>query len=276
MNAFDKIKYIEIETHSGCTRKCQWCLFGAYPDFRPYKTMCLDTRYIESVLRDLKRNGFRGMIGLFSINEPLLDKRIVGGELIGLCRAILGNDVLLTITTNGDLLSKDLADYLFAGGLDQIKVSCYEKARYEKMLDIFSQYNNVIILDQTRYNDGLYESNRAGSLKALKTKPNYSSCYFPEYRTVIGWDGGVRICYHDILQKIKIGCIKEEKLSEILNGDLYIRLSHVIRMHRQAVTPCCSCNVRGHLEKMLCLNNEVETKLILKTLNSDNKNLHQE
>lgn len=46
MNIFDTLKYIEIETHSACTRECPWCLFGAYPDFRPSEQTFLDTEYI--------------------------------------------------------------------------------------------------------------------------------------------------------------------------------------------------------------------------------------
>lgn len=261
MGVFDKLKYIEIETHSACTRKCTWCLFGAYPDFRPKTQAFLDEKLITDIFLDLKLNGFCGVIGLFSIDEPLMDERIVNGKLIRTCREILGNNVCITITTNGDLLTKELADFLFSYGLDFMKISCYEKSRYLKMKKIFSNCNNVFVLDQTRYIDGKYESNRGGALM-LKSEVSFNSCFFPQYRITIGWDGELRICYHDILQKMKIGNIKSRNLFDILTDTEFLRTVKTIECDRQSIVPCNNCNVRGNEQKMLKFNHEIEKYMI--------------
>lgn len=249
MSIFDTLKYIEIETHSACTRNCPWCLFGAYPNFRPVEPKFLGTEYIYDIFKDLYEHGFSGVIGLFSINEPLMDSRISNGQLISTCKEIFGGKVMVTITTNGDLLTQPLADYLFSCGLDTIKISCYSTEQFSKFQRTFNSYSNVSILDQTRYLYGKYESNRGGSL--FRTPISFSSCYYPQYRAAVGWDGEVRICYNDVLQKRKIGNIKQTHLCDILESDKMNALRERIRTQRQTEVPCCNCNVRGHEEKLI-------------------------
>lgn len=261
MNPLKKMQYIEIETHSACTRKCNWCLFGAYPNFRPKKQQFLEDEYILSILYNLRENNFRGVIGFFSINEPLMDLRIAEGTLFRKSKQILGNNVLFSITTNGDLLNDEMVTRLFESGLDFMKISCYETERYEKLNHLYKDNSRIIVLNQTRYNLGEYESNRGGSLATSHLITNHNSCYFPQYRIVIGWDGEVRICYHDILQRIKLGNIKNSSLQSILNSSQYTQLVHDIQYSRQSVFPCSVCNVCGNEKKFLDSN-----KTILKQL----------
>ena len=261
MNPFDKIRYIEIETHSACTRKCNWCLFGAHPNFRPKEQQFLNDDCILNILYDLREKNFCGVIGFFSINEPLLDQRIVNGSLFRKSKQILGNSILVSITTNGDLLNKELLNSLFASGLDFIKISCYEMERYKELNSLYKDNEKVILLDQTRYNRGEFESNRGGSLDITNLNTEYTSCFFPQYRIAIGWDGEVRICYHDVLQRIKIGNVKHSRLSSILNSKYYVQLVHNIQYSRQSIFPCSLCNVCGDEEKFLSSNQTILRQL---------------
>lgn len=265
MNPFDKIRYIEIETHSACTRKCNWCLFGAHPNFRSEKQQFLEDEYILSVLYDLKENGFRGAIGFFSINEPLLDQRITNGSIFCKCKQILGDNVLISITTNGDLLNEELLANLFVSGLDFIKISCYETERYESLSQLYKDNKRIIVLNQTRYNWGEFESNRGGGLDCSHLNTNHTSCYFPQYRIAVGWDGEVRICYHDILQRVKIGNVKYSRLSSILSSERYTQLTHDIQHSRQSVFPCSICNVYGNEKKFLKSNEAILKQLKVNT-----------
>jgi 2-iminoacetate synthase ThiH len=93
--------YLEIETCSLCNRTCPWCLFGQLPNFRGDQLQFLDTFYIEKILSELNQNRFKGVISLYSMNEPLLDERIKNGYLFQLCRNILTDtDVKIKINTN--------------------------------------------------------------------------------------------------------------------------------------------------------------------------------
>ena len=245
-NVFTTLQYIEIETISSCTRKCHWCLFGQYPDYRPKETQILETECIEELFYDLKNNGFSGVIGLFSINEPLLDSRITSGYLIEKCRNILGNSVRINLTTNGDLLSDTILESLFVYGLDQLKISCYSQESYYRMLQLTNGYTQVRVLDQIRYNRGEFESNRGGAVLGSNRKPReFFSCAYPYYRTAIGWNGNVRICYNNILEDIVLGNIHDKLFSEIVNSSDSERLRQAIYNQRQTIFPCNRCNVQG-------------------------------
>lgn len=258
LKLFDTLKYIEIETHSACTRCCPWCLFGAYPNLRPSGIEYLDTIYITNILYDLRRNNYSGAIGLYSINEPLMDERIISGELIRLCKEILGQHVVVTITTNGDLLTYKIANHLFAHGLDHMKISCYEKDRYKEMKRLFEKHFNISVTDQTRYWNGGFESNRAGALRKSRLFiPN--SCYYPFYRSAIGWDGEIRICYNDFLNNIKIGNIKCYNFSDIMHTKENIEIRKNIRTNRHNFFPCCNCNINVPQKKMDDFNNKIKT-----------------
>lgn len=252
MNIFQTLCYIEIETVSSCTRRCPWCLFGAYPDHRPSKTQYLDIEVIHNVFRTLKRNNFKGMIALFSINEPLLDERISSGRLIRDCKRIFDDQVLVSLTTNGDLLSPAAVEILFRNGLDQLKISCYTDAEYQTKRKLYGNDDRIIVYNQTHFQRNEYESNRAGTIEGSSVRfCGYDSCSSPFYRTAIGWDGEVRICLNDILQKVKIGNVYEQDLAGILNGEKMTEMRDRIYSERQSFRPCCDCNVSGDEQKMI-------------------------
>jgi MoaA/NifB/PqqE/SkfB family radical SAM enzyme len=252
MNIFQKLCYVEIETVSSCTRKCPWCLFGAFPDFRPAKAQYLDTKVIHNVFSSLKQSGFKGMIALFSINEPLLDERILNGKLIRDCKTVFQEQVLVELTTNGDLLTPTVADMLFGSGLDILKISCYTPDSYHNMLQFYGGDGRITVYDQTRFQQNEYESNRAGTIDgSFRQFCGYGSCSSPFYRTAIGWDGEVRICFNDILQQVRIGNVYDRDFAELLSGAEMTEMRETIYSDRQKFKPCCYCNVAGDEQKMI-------------------------
>ena len=64
----------------------------------------------------------------------------------------------------------------------------------------------------------------------------------PFFQTVIGWDGEVRICCHDALNKIKIGNIKNEGLLDILESKIAKKYRNDILLNRKEIYPCNICN----------------------------------
>lgn len=246
-NIFNTLDYIEIETISSCTRACPWCLFGQHKGFRPKTPQILETSIIKDILEDLRKNGFKGSIGLFSINEPLMDNRIISGQLVSLCKKVLGDEVSVGLTTNGDLIDSSIVDTLFSCGLDYLKISCYNSEQYNNMLKLTTVCSQHIeVLDQTRYLTGKYESNRGGAISGSYRKNKmYTSCLYPYYRSSIGWNGNVRVCYNNILEDIVLGNVKERSYSEIMNDDYSETIRQSIMNQRQSVFPCSVCNVKG-------------------------------
>lgn len=251
---FQSLCYVEIETVSSCTRQCPWCLFGAYPDFRPSGAHYLDTEIIHRVFRSLKQNGFRGMAALFSINEPLMDERIKSGRLIRDCKKIFQERVLVCLTTNGDLLTPSGAEVLFENRLDLLKISCYSETEYRDMMQLYGYDHRITVCDLSRYRNNEFESNRAGTIEGAATQcSDYTGCSYPYYKAVIGWDGEVRICYNDILQQVTIGNVYYEDFAELLSGERMSELRESILTERQKVKPCCLCNISGDEQKQVLI-----------------------
>lgn len=260
------LKYVEIETFSGCTRKCVWCLHGSRTFQRPNNSY-LDTKIIERVFRELYDMGFDGTIALYSINEPLMDERIKNGMLIELCKTIFYKRINCVLITNADLLNQSVVDRLFQAGLDKLSISCYSNQDYERA----SIYNNIgyniQILDQRRFLKGEWESNRAGVISGKITKTEELCCYAPFFRIVIGWDGNIRICPHEMQGIINFGNIKSEKLIDILRKDEFKIFRTTLIDNRKSIYPCSGCNVEGGLKYSLeHLNMNSEAKNIIKYL----------
>jgi len=246
------LKYIEIETCSSCTRTCKWCSFGNFNDFRNFENKLLETKYIIKIFEELKERKFNGKVAFYSINEPLLDERITSGKLISMCKDFLKEEVYISIITNGDLLELQVINNLYDAGLDQLIVSIYDDYTYNKIFNYKKSYNDIKILDQRRYNIGQWEYNRAGAIDCInKPKSTYNSCYMPFFRTVVGWDGEVRICPHETLNKLRFGNIKHEKLFDILTKKEFMNFRETLVNRRETLSPCKDCNVDGSLEYML-------------------------
>lgn len=236
--------YLEIETCSLCNRKCPWCLFGQLPNFRGDKLQFLDTVYIEKILNELNQNQFKGVISLYSMNEPLLDERIKDGSLFRLCRNILSNtDVKIKINTNGSLLDDGIMK-MFDSGLDNMYISCYDENMLNKAKSLQKKYASIVVLDYTNEKANILKFNRAGSIKSYSgfVTENKKSCTLPLFSSVIGFDGEVRLCCNDALGQIKLGNIKNENLYDILNGKEMKKLRNKILINKEEVFPCDICN----------------------------------
>lgn len=236
-----KLTYLEIETGSFCNRKCPWCLFGQHTDFRAGTIDYLDIGYLEKVFHELKENNFKGVISFHSMNEPLLDDRIADGSIFKCCKSILGNEAVLKITTNGDLLN-DNVETMFRLGMDYLYVSCYSEEVLHHAADLQKLYSKISILDLTNQNSAKLIFNRAGSIRSQYAGENKKSCTLPLYSAVIGFDGEVRLCCNDAIGQIKFGNIKTQMLYDILNSENMKKLRNDICLSRGTVFPCNICN----------------------------------
>lgn len=125
---------ISIEPTNLCNFKCAMCFHGnneTDPKAKPLKNM--DDEVFDKVLNDIKEwtaeIGERvKLIKLYSLGEPLINSNI--GEMV---RKIKQANVCekIEITSNGSLLSKDIAQKLVDDELDIFRLSVYsvEKSR---------------------------------------------------------------------------------------------------------------------------------------------------
>lgn len=237
-----RLTYLEIETCNLCNRRCQWCLFGQHPDFRGRTFILLDTNYLNKIFYELKENDFKGVISFHSMNEPLLDERITNGSLFKQCRNIIGKDVILKVTTNGDLLNNNIVETMFYSGMNHLYVSCYSKEVLQRVCELQQIFTKISILDFSDKNKDKLIFNRAGSIQSNYISENKKSCMLPLYTTVIGFDGEVRICCNDATGQLKFGNIKSHALYEILNSEEMKKIRNKICLNRYNVFPCNVCN----------------------------------
>lgn len=132
------LEYVEIETCSSCTRKCPWCLYGQIEGFADQPFEILETLYIEKILYELLENNFKGTISFYSMNEPMLDERIIDGKLFRLCKKIMGEAVKIKLNTNADLLTEQILKQMKESGLDFVSISCYD-------MDVLNKINPYVI-----------------------------------------------------------------------------------------------------------------------------------
>ena len=139
------------------------------------------------------------------MNEPLLDERIRNGMLLSESKKILEN-INLKIITNGDLLTIANIEVMYEAGLNALSISCYDEDVLDKARYFRTIFPDIHVINFTEGGKNDLKYNRAGSIKnTIATKSeNPNKCQMPFFQTVIGWDGEVRLCCHDALNKIKI------------------------------------------------------------------------
>jgi Radical SAM superfamily/Iron-sulfur cluster-binding domain len=116
------VRRIEVETHSYCNRRCDYCPNVIGDRLGP--NVQIKQPIYDRLLRDLAEVGFAHNFILNSYNEPLYDRSIL--DRIAEARKALPKARLM-IYTNGDYLTPDYVGDLADAGLDYLHVSIHLK-----------------------------------------------------------------------------------------------------------------------------------------------------
>lgn len=211
---------IEVETHSYCNRRCDYCpnvigdRMGPNIQMRP--------EIYAKLLAGLAEINFAGHFVLNSYNEPLYDRAIL--ERITEARAALPKARLM-IYTNGDYLTPSYVTELAAAGLNYMHVSIHLKqgdvyteayvlnriaeishrtglqARFEKVVPgshIIAHFDTPLLTMETRaLNFTRHGNDRGGLLPDLSPKTvRTAACSFVFNHFHIGFTGNVVPCCH--------------------------------------------------------------------------------
>lgn len=234
---------IEIETINRCNGKCSFCPINRNIDPRPFKLM--DEKLFESIIQQLKKINYRGYIGLYSNNEPLLDKRIF--SFLQKAREALPN-ANLYLFTNGTLLTiekfDELMKYLdwitidnYNDNLELIKpveeVHNYIKTKpYKNKVYIYLRKENEILLNRSGQS-----KNRTKNKMKLK-----STCLYPFEQVVVRPDGKLSLCCNDATGKVTMGDINENSLLDIWRGKKYDEIRKKMIKDRKLNGLCKDCD----------------------------------
>lgn len=122
---------VEVETHSYCNRRCDYCPNVVGDRLGP--NVRIKPAIWDKLLRDLAEVGYSRFLVLNSYNEPLYDRTIL--DRIAEARAALPRARIM-IYTNGDYLTPSYVDDLAAAGLDYMHVSIHLK-QGDKYSDVY-------------------------------------------------------------------------------------------------------------------------------------------
>jgi MoaA/NifB/PqqE/SkfB family radical SAM enzyme len=214
------VNRIEVETHSYCNRRCDYCPNVVGDRLGPNVRM--KPAIWDKLLSGLAEVGFDQAFVLNSYNEPLFDRDIL--TRIAEARAAMPKAQLM-IYTNGDYLSPDYVDELAEAGLSYLHISIHLK-RGESFTDLYvlnriaevahrmnrqARFRQVragrtIIADfdhpgmkiETRaINFAVHGNDRGGLLPDLSPpKPRTDPCTFVFSHFHIGYTGNVVPCCH--------------------------------------------------------------------------------
>ena len=182
---------VSIEPTNICNFKCRMCFHGNIetdPKAKPLKNM--DIVVFEKTLADLKDWVLKTqtkikLIKLYSLGEPLLNK-----EICNMVKAIKEADVCnkIEITTNGSLLTEDVAKKLIDYGLDILRISVYSvyKDRFKFVTQSDIEYD--LIYKNVKFAKEYRDSNNGMTkiyAKMLDTNSPENDEFIEKYKDVV-------------------------------------------------------------------------------------------
>jgi len=225
---------ILLETVTACTRRCSFCSWGQPRPIEDAGSR-MPIELIESICRQLSTD-FDGRISPFLTNEPLLDHRLP--DIVQLIRELCPKSII-TIATNGDLLTKELAFKLFDCGLTGLGVSVYEELKQDWLLGD----HDLPITLMNRRNPASFVENRGGNIPGHQAKN--TPCYRPSSMMPVKANGDVILCCGDLYGDVVMGNANETPLQAIWMGDAYTMYRTRLLKERSGLYPCEICSHRG-------------------------------
>jgi Radical SAM superfamily/Iron-sulfur cluster-binding domain len=211
---------VEVETHSFCNRRCNYCPNVVGDRLGDNKQM--KPAHWQMIVRDLAEIGFSQNFVFTSYNEPLADRDVL--ERISEVRSALPRARLM-VYTNGDYLNSDYLEDLAVAGLDYLHISIHTRyngkyadvdalnliARLVRRLRTKIRYTTLrtgsliaariphekIEIDVRAINYFEHGTDRAGLIEVVRKPPvRTAPCHFPFAHFHVGFSGNVVPCCH--------------------------------------------------------------------------------
>ena len=240
---FPLFRVIQIETINRCNLTCSFCPVNKFNDIREFAKM--DRHLFINIIEQLKALGYRGKVGLFSNNEPLLDDRLC--EFAEMAKNNLPN-AHIYIYTNATLLTLekflDLIKYL-----DRMVIDNYhDDGKLIKPVQIIHDYieSNNAFKDKVkiciRKRTAVLTSRGGNSPNKIASYIPKSSCLHPFQQLVVRPDGKISLCCVDAYGEITLGDLSKQTAIDIWNGELYTGIRNQIMKSRKTISVCSKCD----------------------------------
>ncbi|MDD3517116.1 MAG: SPASM domain-containing protein [Chromatiales bacterium] len=236
---------VNIETNTICTRTCHFCLFGIREDVPSTR---IPAELYFRIIDELAAMNYAGRLSLFSINEPLTDKRIY--DFVRYANLMLPN-AYQVLVSNGDLMTRERLDLLLECGLDLLMINSYDQeahARNRELCDYAeSAYpGRIQHSDRTTYDAWV---GRAGYVEQYAKPPVAGYCDLPNYALTIKPDGKVLACCHDFDGQNTVGDLTRQSVMEAWYGASFETLRrHLNKGDRGASELCSRCDHQPDLD----------------------------
>lgn len=235
-----QIKEIEIETVNRCNGKCSFCPVNVKEPQREYAKMSTELFY--KIIQELVDMNYKGMLSIYSNNEPFLDERIV--DFYKYAREKLP-DARLNLYTNGTVMSlekfKEIVDYL-----DNMVVDNYnddlEVLPNLKEIFLYLQEHKEL-MDKVNFvvrPQNQVRTSRGGQApNKLEAKGIHELCLLPFRMVVIRPTGKISLCCNDALGKYTLGDVSKDKLLDIWNSLEYEQIRREMLKNRRKNLKLC-------------------------------------
>jgi radical SAM protein with 4Fe4S-binding SPASM domain len=261
---------ITIEVTNICNAKCSFCPREKMT--RPIGVM--DFELFKKIIDECAKNRV-SEVNITGYGEPLADKGLV--EKIKYIKSKY--NPIVTMTTNGSLLTENLVRKLIDSGLDEFCVSFYStkkenqpkgisheriSANLKRFSELRKEMNKKLPRLVARFTcntankdeveawkkewigvvDGIVHQNLMNfvygrSYNCVEKSNMKISCLHPEKKIQVEWDGNVIACCFDFDEKVVLGNVKENSIFEILQKKEYKELLKNLALRRFNNLPLC-------------------------------------
>jgi len=224
---------IQIQTVDACNRRCSFCP-------RSYirgtgKRMKINV--FKNIIDQLADIGYWGRVTPYLKGEPLLDDRMV--DLIRYIRKKLPENFIF-LSTNGDLLTKQLSKDLQDAGVNFLKVSAYDWETHHKVLG----WPGVRVWPF--YDHGTENFNNRGGNIDVGSGPYTGYCARPFQQMYIDYDGKAVICCSDYKREAIMGDVIADGILDVWNNEKYAKYRRSLKRGiRKGLALCEKCNYHG-------------------------------
>jgi len=223
-NGTEYFSQVNVETNTGCNRKCRICPNSKSTRGQNY----ISDEIYSTVLQQLSSINFKGIFSTVFYNEPFLDNQL--SKRIKQAKDAIPSSYLI-IYTNGSLLNHDNIEEVVNAGADIITVSQYidnlakDDARptISKLPKKLKKHIRYRILDDT-----MALSTRAGGVD-VKVPIHKNICAVASVRAMVDYKGNVVLCTDDYYTENKLGNIMDRHILDIWNDKNYKRIRKELR-----------------------------------------------
>lgn len=234
---------VEIETINRCNGTCPFCPINHNDDTREFALMTEEL--FHSIIDQLAELKYEGNVGLFSNNEPFLDKRLT--TFAKYAREKLPN-AFIHLYTNGTLLTKEkvleIMPYLSRMVIDNYNDDLELNPTSVEVMELWKEYPELekkMEIHLRKINEVLYT--RGGQSPNNQTKKTFPMpCLLPFEQLIIRPDGKVSLCCNDALGKFTMGDLNKDKIIDVWHSPIYKKVRSKLVKERAGLELCQYCD----------------------------------